>query len=510
MDVTAAFAALCNDPWGEPARIQFNIMFVGAGVGGSTNVVADVTNTQEVVSISAIASRREKKHGIMQGQSWQIQTTNTDNEYTSSDYSDAYGQIIVEFTDASESEPIVQGRIYKTTASTNGTMTFEVHDTVIDLLNYEIPRDIHYQDTGWLGEMQVYSKDPDSDGWDSTVDLAITSAPDLEDETFYVTFTSSVAFDVTRDGGAGTQSGTTALPKSISNNNGAVLSIPSSGWSGTYASGDVFVFYSAAPRVAADLAPGAMIMDLIDEAVPSVPVISATPAAGNAFYDSTNWAAFVTDTAGDEIGGFWPKGTPVSRMIQDALKIIHGSIYSVPNGRLAIWHLSPNTDTRVSLNGDPEQGTVSIIEASTAHDLTEKVSAVTYEYLDLEGNDAAVTSTDADTVLITPKIETVRIGWRARGLSVESAANIHLNRLKAGRREYTVKATLAGLLADVGAGVSITDPDIDLTVEASDVTEISMDLLNNKVTIKAHVDPVVIEDYAIVEIATVGGTEVVW
>ena len=509
---TAAFIALCNDPYGEAMAVKLNVM-VPAPTGG-TNIVYDVTEYQEVVNLSVVTRKREKKHGIMQGQAWQIQVTNIEGQYTDADFSDANAQIVVEFEDAGESEAVIQGRVFKVATSTNGTITFEIHDTVIDLLGYQIPRDIHFQSTGWLGEMQVYSKDPASKGWDSTIDLELDKPADVEDETFYVTFTSATAFAVTRDHDAGSQTGSISADMLIETDGDTdVITIPSDGWStdsGAYTAGDTFVFYTALARTSTELTPVQMIMDLIDQAVTDVPVISTTPVVGSPFHDGANWSAAVTATSGDEIGGFWAKGTQVSRMIQDALKIIHGAIYSVASGKLALWHLQPNTDARIALNGDPDQGTVSIIEATSTLDLTEMISAVTYEYLDLEGNDAAVTSADDDTVLATEKIETVKIGWRVRGLSVESAANIHMNRLKAGRREYTIKTTLAGILADVGSGISVTEPDLNLGVEASDVTEIAMDLLSNSTTIKAHVDPVVVGDYAIVGTSTVGGAEVVW
>ena len=509
---TAAFTALCNDPYGEALTVKLNIM-VPSGIPG-TNTILDMTEYQEVKSLSVITRKREKKHGILQGQDWMIQLTNTDHQYTDYQFVDAIAQLVVEFEGAGESEAVIQGRVYKTTKSTDGTITFEVHDTVIDLLGYTIPRDIQFQDTGWLGDMQVYSKDPASKGWTSTVDLVLDKPSDVEDETFFVTFTSATAFAVTRDQGSGSQTGSISSDMMVDTDGDTdVITIPSSGWStdtGAYTSGDTFTFYTAEARTAAELAPVQMIMDLIDQAVPSVPLISTFPVAGDAFHDSANWAAGVTATSGDEIGGFWSKGTPVSTMIQDALKIIHGAIYSVPSGKLALWLLQPNTDTRVTINGDPEHGSVSIISATSTNDLTEMISAVTYEYLDLEGNDAAVTSTNDDTVLTTERIDTVKIGWRVRGLSVESAANIHLNRLKDGRREYAIKTTLAGILADVGGGISVTEPDLRLGVEASDVTEISMDLLSNQATIKAHVDPVAIDNYFIIGTSLVGGTDVIW
>ncbi len=510
---TTEFLDLCNDPWAEPMTVGLNIM-VPSGVGG-TNLILDLLEHQEIVSASLISSKREKKHGVMQGQAWQIKCTNIGKQYTNTDYSDAIGQIVRGFRTAGEWEAIATGRVYKVVPSTDGTITFEIHDTVIELLNYLIPRDINYQATGWLGEMQTYSKEPGSKSWDSNIDLVNNFPADLSDETFTVTFTNATDYEVTRDGAPGIQSGSIGSDFNVDNTeNNGVVTIPADGWStdpSAYVPGDVFVFFTARPRTAAELSPVQMVIDLIKEAVPYISVISESPIVSDAFDNWANWAAEAVATVGDEIGGFWAKDTQVSRMIQDALKIVHGAIYSMPSGQLALWRLTPNTSTRVALNGDPENGVVHIINATTTIDLTGVINSVTYEYLDLDGNDASITSPNPAATSPAGRPEPpVRIGWRVRGLSIESAANIHFNRFKNPLRLYQIKTTLAGMLADVGGGVSVTEPDLDLTVEASDVTEVRIDIMRNTAVLNAHVDPVSTKKYAKVGRSKVGGIEVVW
>ena len=516
---TQAFIDLCNDPYGEAMVVDFVVQLWHP----TTNQIIEMKDFYNVVNVSVISREREKSSGVMQAQSYQIQMArkprsagfHPQNPFLDpAYYKDALCEINASFPAAGEQETIVTGVVYKSSTSTSGVFTLELRDTTAAMLGFKIPRDINYQSTGWLSDMQVSSKEPSSGGWSSVVALTNNTPSALIDETFTVTFTSPTGFNVVGDTYTTPQAGTTVSNKNVDNTAGTgVITIPSAGWVGPYSSGDVFVFYTAKARTATERTPVQAVMDLINLYIPFILAISADGFPhifGSPIDDQANWDAAVASTSGAEIGGFWKRGTSVSKMIQDALKVVHGAIYSTEIGSVALWILEPYTGDRIELNGDPESGNVNIIESVIDDDYSERISSVTFEYLDLEGNAASVSAVDSASTLEFEKEQTVKIGWRVRGLTMESAANIHLNRFKDGRREYITKTNLAGILARVDEGVYITEPILGLTLEASDVTKVSMDLLNNTTTIKAHVDPVSIEAYAIVGTSTIGGAEVVW
>jgi len=216
-------------------------------------------------------------------------------------------------------------------------------------------------------------------------------------------------------------------------------------------------------------------------------------------------------TANAAISGFWSKGTPLSQLIQDALKVVHGSIFPTRVGRVGLWVLQPSTAVAAHLNGTPGQGPIEILDDATMEDdLDEAVSSVTYSYKTLDGEDATCTAVDASTSLLSPRHVEVTIGWEVRGVTAQDSCDKYLNRYKDGVRRYTLPATLAGITGEIGTGLSFTEGELDLETRVSDVTDIEYDLLENKLELTAHTDPVVNAIYFVLGTSVLNGAEVLW
>jgi len=510
---STGFIAAATDPWGEAAGCRVYLRLNDLN-GTPSTLIAFSAN--EVLSVSTVTRRREWAFGTVQGQAVQVKIAVENLATIGYEFKGCWACIQCGFASILEYHTFAQGKVSRVIFSTDNTLTLEIHDTVMDVLNYAIPRDVMYSDTANIGDVQPESIASGSKQYkNSTAPIIISSASQIVDETFVIEFTSPTTYKVILEDGDETQTSNVTTNFVVDSQTGTnVLVIPTGGWdltAGSYATGDRFVFYSSMARNSTLLSAGYIVNDLLEFSSPFTAYDVITGAYyANVRYDTTTWTQILIDKLGIELGGLWKKGTPIRTLVQDALKTFHGAVYPTATGQMGIWALAPSAGVTVSLNGDPDLGPVEVLSATIEDDQTYLITSVTFEYFALDGEDASFTAVDDDPISLVDKSEVIKIGWRVRGLSVESACNQYLNRFKGGRKQYTINTTLAGAVADIGLGIGITEPELRLTVETTDVTEISLNLMGNSAQIKAHVDPVVLAQYAVVGTSLVGGTDLVW
>lgn len=526
----STFTDLCADPWGEALSVVVSVR-LNDGVDGAPDTLVELTDGNTVISLNPVTTRREHAWGVMQAQVWQIRLTDEDGTLRGYDLLGCYCCLEGEFTDAAESALFATGTIERVIPDTNASIALEVHSPSMKLLNWELPRDIYFQDTGWAGNIQIVSKAADSEEYendwnDDGIDEGVTvhTGANCRDETYVIEFTAATIYQVTCEDGTPQTGKSIASDENISSEGASAVAvtIETEGWdqaANAYAIGDQFVFYTAVARSSNELSPIYMIEHLIDDVVGLEVYDVLTGAAyGNARYDTANWTTQGTTAAGDEIGGFWEKGTTIASLIQDALKVRHGAIFVAPTGQIALWMLSPTTEVGVHLNGDPDLGTVNLIGCSVSKDTDIAVNRLLYQYKDLNsGEDAVFEQVDDDTGFHDIKTQVITIGWRVEGTAIDLSASRYMSRFKDGRILYRIDATLEAAAVDMAQSVTVTDPVLGLTLEPADVNALIVDMVGNKASIEAYADPVTNADYAIVGGAAtvpvgsqVDGTDAVW
>jgi len=269
MAFTSAFIAAATDPWGEALQTRLYVRLNDGG-GGSPGTLVELTTEQSVISMGPITRRREMAFGVVRGQSCQVQITNINLSVL--DYNLMGCRVAVRggFTAADEWDLFAQGKVASFSGSTNGTAILEVHDSVMDLINFTLPRDISFQETGWISGIGIVSKASGSGSYSSAQALTLNTASAADDETFTVEFYNVGSYKIILENGDETQIGTTGADKTIYNtaNDIDIIVIPAAGWTGTFVSGDKFEFFTARPRTlgsGGELTPVYMLMHLIDD-----------------------------------------------------------------------------------------------------------------------------------------------------------------------------------------------------------------------------------------------------
>jgi len=175
MAYSSEFIALCNDPFGEAMTVRVYVRLNDSG--GQPGTLVELTATQELLDLNPIEFRRERQFGVVQGQVWQLRLSNTDRALMAYELKECWLAIRAGFPAADVWETMAQGRIKKVTWSAAGSVTIDVADTVMDLLNYTMPRDTRYQESnGWVSQVQSETVASASRGYDSSVSLFTASS----------------------------------------------------------------------------------------------------------------------------------------------------------------------------------------------------------------------------------------------------------------------------------------------------------------------------------------------
>ena len=266
MAFPSAFTTLAAAPYGEALVPHFYVR-LNDGTDGAPSTLVDLSTNGAVLSLNPVKRQRELKFGVIQGQSWVVRVTNPDLSLLDYDFVGCNAAVYGAFEGAELEAVFAQGRIDQVSPSIDGTVSFEIHDSVMDLLRFTIPREMGFQNTGWLSPMRTVAKASGSGTYSTTQPLTLNTEADAIDETFIVEFSGSSVFRVILEDGDGTQEGNTESDLNVTNvgNSTGIVTIPAAGWRGTYSAGDQFVFYTSKARTALELTPINMVEHLIDD-----------------------------------------------------------------------------------------------------------------------------------------------------------------------------------------------------------------------------------------------------
>lgn len=474
-----------------------------------------LTSTEHCLDLSEIERRREREFGIVQAQSWQAGFTNGGQVHAGQQLAGCRCALDVGFETADIWDRAATGIIRKVIATTGSRLVLEIQEPLRELVDATLQRDMFFFTVGWLSEIQVQAVSDDSQAYSGS---PTTSSPAvLDDETFVVEFLGATTYQVLD--GDGNTYGPFGIASDASFGNASVpggtfITIPAAGWStdtGAYAADDTFVFYTSAGRGTSDLTTIGMVRHLIEDVAGIVAYDFDTDSEISPLHDSSEWTRVEGLVTGDEVGGYWRKGSRVMDMIQQLLKLSHASLYPTSLGTIGIWILEASGANTATLNGDPSVGDITLLDDGTwTEDLDECYGAVEYKYLTLGGDDASVyaaaDAADTDAAGVTLTVETQ---WRVRGVTVSAAVSKALNRFRQVRPAFVGKTTLAGAVIDLAAGVIINEPNLSMANWRSDTIAVALDVIDNSATVEAQTDPVSIGDYFIIGESLLG-TGVIW
>jgi hypothetical protein len=547
---SSAFKAIADDPNGEALAVR---VYLRADTGAGSDQLITLTGLEEAISVSDVKRYREREFGIVQGQQWEVKLANVYDTFnpdasawltTESSILLKWIALEVGFPAADEWELVAQGRIHKITASTDGSVTIQAGDPIMDLLLYELPRDQVFDERdAWVSPVQTVAKSTTSKDFLHTTGPAIDASFTLSNvynETFRMVFATPTTYNVVYEDGT-TQTGgpfniATATVDIVSNQSaGAVVRIYTADWDatpGAYAAGDEYVLYTSRQYTAALLQPVALVQQLILEAgrLLSYDVIGGTSQL--VYADVSHWgtvnAAFSTTTC----RGYWPKGTSIMEMIQGLLKVMNATIFPTTDGTIAIWYLGPGEvgDTTQEISGEPDADVVAIASATRGSDHADLANSTLWRYGFLEftaGADGQVptiqelvmpkddlaATTFVDPVTAEPVVrhKEISVGWAVDSATVDAASNRYLNRFKVAVPTYTIRGTLARILtSEITDAVSITEPFLAESHRKILVAQIGLRPLENVAELHGWMDPVLAEEYARVDVSVWDGSDLVF
>lgn len=517
----SAFRAVANDPWGEAAVPRVRVRDKSAAV-------TVISGVEAVLGVGEIERKRERQFGVVQGTPWQVKLTNEKLALMSLDLPGCWCSLEAGFPAANQWELLAQGRIQDASASTDMTITTEIDDSVMDVLNFALPRDMHFQATGWAGDIQPSMVSANSAEYDNTVNAGIggngvwvvpANNAHLRDETFRIVFTSATAYKIVREDGTestGHTIGTDATFGNMTQPSLGLLTIKAAGWdatAGAYVTSDEFLFYTSRARTSTQLSTIGMVAHLLED----VAGLTAWDVIADAAYSrplyqySTQWTAGITAHSTSRIEGFWPKDTRLVEMVQEALMLAHASIYAAPTGQVALAYLQEAGAAAATLNGDPALGTITILSGTVSDNLEEAYNRVSLTYLSLNrGAPALVQSRDPNTEFDDDRHLPLKTSWRVSAVTASDCVYKAISRFKDSRRLVTLQTTLAACGLDIDATIAVTDPILGLVSHLCGVVSVAINVMAQTVTVQAYRDNVAAANYARVGTAKINGTALIW
>jgi len=539
------FLDLCNDPWGEAmmARLKMRL-----DTDGGSGQLVTVTNLDGLLDVSPLDRRRERKWGVVQAQTWQVRldhqnsswNPNSEAYLTTQDTPvEAWGCLEIGFPAADKWEVGAQGKLQTAEVDTRSEVTLEFADPLLDVIAYELPRDLSLDAGAWVSPVYTTSKAAGSSEYDNTNGtLAVIAADDalVAWETFVLEFKSATTFDVVYEDGT-TQSGgpfninANLNVKSLHNSQN-VVQVMTAGWDqtgGAYSTGDTFTFYTSPKVAASDLNPVGILIQLLTGGgyadFQSYNVLSG--ASQDVLYDlSGQWLTQKSALSSVLCKGLFPKGTRLVDMVQGILRAIGGSIYPTPTGQLALWVVGPAEagSGKAVVTGDPDHDDPSILYAKRTEERAGCASRIIYNYLLAESAqqtvdgeidspfaEATMDAADSDAPFDPEVVKVVDIPWAISSAHMESQANIFLSRFSVPRPKFEVHGTLTNALdADITDLVALVEPALDEAGVTCQVTRQTVDLMTNTVTFRCWEDPNVSSTYAKVDTSLVDSADKVW
>lgn len=520
---SAGWITEARKKFGEAPYVALDVLPVGASAS-----VTVLTELEDVLALNPIVTERERKFGSVQGQSWQIQLTNMTLTARSSSIPGGWARIRVGFPTADEWETLATGRVLSAPASTDGTITLEVEDQIVALIQAELDQDMRFQLStvaspyGWISEVKPVIRADGSKSYNNAAagaGTSITVNPGyVEDATFYIEFTSATAFKIVEPDGTDTQTGTISADCTFSLNAQASAKIEKEGWdtgTGAYASGDKFVVYTARGRKndgtldPDDIELGfiGLVRHLIEDVAGYQVYDFDTDSYISPTYDSDNWDALADATEGDNCQGTFTKGTRIIDMIEGILPLAHASLYIMPNGQIAVWMLQPAVGDAYLLNGDHDGRDVSILSGLASPHLGETYNRVVYRYKSLtDGSEAVVEKSDPDTPYDRDMLLEIETDWEVRALSVETAATRAIERFKGPAEPFTLVTTFDGATLEIGDLVAINDSALGVVNRQAAVVKIARDPMAGRATVDAIVEEITLGEYFKIGLNRIGGS----
>jgi hypothetical protein len=504
---TNDWKALAGDKWGEATHARISIRTIGA----SPETIV-ITETETALAVSVVNRRRDRKFGTVQAQNWQFELTNATLAMMADDIAGGAVQLECGFLDADEWAVCAVGRIFETEASISGLISVDVIDAIQEFLDARLVRDIYFRDTAWSGEVQDELRSDTSSGYNNSLaPLGVGTVPFgawqslCVDYTFTIEFTSATAFKIVLENGNEVQTGVITADLNIYGQQVPAptfefITLSKLGWdldTNAYVAGDKFVFFSALARTQTQLGGGALLADLLN--IPALQVYDFPTAAWTALlHEPLGWnAGLFIPTSGDKFGGFHARGSRLIDLAQGIMRIIQVSLYTMPNGRIFYWYLTPAEVIGQTLSTDPDADGPVILGGSVKTGILETYNSIIYRYKNLvDGSDAVAKIKDPNTPFDAEMVLDFTIPWEVRAVSVTVAVGRVLARFQNPNKVYNLETTFGGAGVDIGEIVTITAPAIGLSNVQASVISVGLDPLNDRALIEATVEEIVLEDRA--------------
>lgn len=521
MAYSPEFRALCAAPSGEGLVPRVTIR-------DKTGAVTVASAVEPVLAVGEIRRERERRFGVVQGNTWQVRLANDRQLLMPLDLPDCWIALEAGFPEADVWELMAQGRISSAPASTDMTITLEVGDAVMDTLEYVLTRDMFFGPTGWAGDISPtlvadtsaeYSNDVNASIGANGVLVAPAYAHLVIDEAIRLVFTSATAYKVVYEDGSevtGFAIGSDATFGPSASPASPAFIVKAAGWSadvGAYVVGDEFVFYTSAARASGQLTTIGMVSHLLRDVaqIEAYNVLDDEPYSSPLYDEAGAWAQAAAAHASTRIGGYWPKGTRLIEMVQEALMLAHASIFAAPTGQIAISWLRLAGPTVATVNGDPAVGQITLIAGTVTDTRDETYNLVTLEYLSLaRGQPATAKKADSASPFVGVRHLPLSTSWRVSAVTAADCVYKAYSRFRSSRRLVAVDTTLAHAGLDIDEIVAVTDPVLGLTSHLCGIVSVATAVMEQRCALEAYRDEVAAADYGRVGTAKINRPGFVW
>lgn len=500
-----------NSPW--PKGLVETTGY--ALIDGAPGTKVSLHEEESILACNPIRVKREEKPGVVHSSGFQLRLTNSAlGTLGSGSIAGAWVQLYTGFKNADEWALVSTGRVDNATSNTEGQLTIDVGDPLRAVMDGTLSRWVRFDTTASGGPISSTFIDENSSSYDNdatNAGVVVTSSPSVTEQRWDIIFTSATAFKLQDDAGTdytGFDINNDASPA------GKGFTVKKEGWNltaGAYTTGDKFIFDMSAEREVGQLNPPALIRELIkDEDFMNLKVYDVdagssyvTPLwSDDADTGSYEWYSAIFDYGTSSVcKGTFESGARVIDLVQQLLRIMQASLYTMPNGQIALWQTEPITfdDDARAFNGDPARPPVNILSVSARDrlDQTYNIAKVKFRSLS-DGEIVEVSQKSFSSPLDSDREILVDVDkWEVTPTLIDTTLSKVLRRVESPRRELVVRTTLQGMPVDMDTAISINEPvlGIDWTTI---VKEKSIDVFANEVELVTGQEDYLLDDYAIV------------
>ena len=473
----------------------------------------DLSTEESIINMNPIKVKRDESVGVSRSAAFQVTTTNfTSQAMGQVPIAGAWMTVEAGFPEADEWALVATGKIRKATMNTEGQVTFECYDPIKDIIDGTLQRWLRFDTVSTASPIQTQAiADGSSSYNNSNAGAGVTGITSSAAETRYkIKFDTVNTFKVYNeydDALGGSYS--IASDATVTHGGNTYFVIQSEGWTQDtagptyhYAIDDEFYFDVALGRHQLNLQPVHLIKELITSDLFMnlwiYDVYNGAP-YDSVFYDEANWDAIEDDYNSYVIRGQFDAGTPIMDVIKQLLRVINGSIYTMPNGQIALFAARPIGGEALVLNGDPSNGQVDILSGSAVDDGREMYNIVELEYIDPNTDELTVSARKSySSPLRTDRILKLDCsGLELPSAMVNAALDLAIRRVSRPPRRYTMRTTLKGMGIDMLTPVQIIEPFVNANITALTI-EKTLDVMANEVEVTTTIDDYLMGDYAVV------------